>query len=103
MIGSGQTTKKIRLKLRKEDTIDIICFNCNHFDTKRIGGCKAFPGQIPNIILNGQSDHLQWIKGQRGDYVYTPIVKPAKIWGRLEKASRSYKRSGKRPIIENWT
>jgi hypothetical protein len=103
MIDSSQTMKRIRLKLRKEDTIDIICFNCTYFDTMRIGGCKAFPGQIPNIILNGQSDHHQVMKGQRGDYVYTPIVAPVKMWGRLERASRSYKRSGKRPIIENWT
>ena len=103
MIGSSQTTRRIRLKLRKEDTIDIICFNCDHFDTQRIGGCKAFPGQIPNVILNGQSDHHQLMKGQHGDYIYTPIVKPIKIWRRLEKASRSYKRSGKLPTIENWT
>lgn len=103
MITGTQRTKRISLKLRKEDTIDIICLNCYHFDTLRIGGCKAFPGQIPNIILTGQSDHHQLLKGQRGEYVYTPITAPVKIWGRLERESRSYKRSGKRPIIETWT
>jgi hypothetical protein len=100
MIGRSQTTKRIRLKLRKKDAIDIICFNCDHFDTSRIGGCKAFPGQIPNLILSGQSDHHQSMKGQRGDYIFTPIVKPVKMWSRLENASRTYKRSGKRVIID---
>lgn len=101
MISGNQKTKRINLKLRREDTIDIICFNCFHFDTLRIGGCKAFPGQIPNVILDGQNDHHQKIKGQRGDYVYTPIVAHQKMWGRLERESKAYKRSGKRSKIIN--
>ncbi len=102
MIKATEQTNKVSLKLRREDTIDIICFNCFHFDTMRIGGCKAFPGQIPNIILNGQSDHHQIMKGQRGEYVYTPIVAPSKMWERLERTNKALKRSGKRLIIENW-
>jgi hypothetical protein len=103
MVTGTKQTKRISLKLRREDTIDIICFNCFHFDTMRIGGCKAFPGQIPNNILNGQSDHHQPVKGQRGEFVFTPIMTPSKMWGRLERTNRALKRAGKNPIIENWT
>ena len=78
--------------MKKEGPIDIICFNCKHFDTIRIGGCKAFPGEIPDIILTGQSDHLHHIKGQEGDYVYTPVEEPMKIWRRIDNASRPTRR-----------
>jgi len=74
--------------MRRTEALDIICFNCKHLDTIRIGGCKAFPGEIPDIILNGQSDHQHRIRGQEGDYVYTPIEEPMKIWRRFDKPIR---------------
>lgn len=82
--------------MKKSESIDIICFNCKHFDTVRIGGCKAFPGEIPDIILSGQSDHLHHIKGQEGDYVYTPIEAPMKIWRRFDKPNRFRNRTLKK-------
>jgi len=88
--------------MKREKSIDIICFNCKHFDSVRIGGCKAFPGQIPELILTGQSNHLNHIKGQEGDYVYTPIEKPMKIWRRFDTASRPPRKSPIKLKQEKW-
>ena len=74
--------------MKKDQFLDIICLGCKHFDTVRIGGCKAFPGEIPEAILLGQIAHIHPIKGQEGDYVYTPIEEPSKMWRRFDRTSR---------------
>ena len=52
-----------------------ICFICDHFcrnnDDGLMMGCRAFPNGIPDDIGN-EHDHDNVIKGQIGDYVFTP-------------------------------
>jgi hypothetical protein len=51
------------------------CGKCVHFCLNNndglMSGCRAFPDDIP-YGLSGK-DHTKIIKGQKGDYVYTPI------------------------------
>jgi len=82
--------------MKKAESIDIICLSCKHFDTVRIGGCKAFPGEIPDAILLGQTAHIHPIRGQEGDYVYTPIEEPMKMWRRFDRSSQPSRRSAKK-------
>ncbi len=84
--------------MKKEKVPDIICLQCKHLDTERIGGCKAFPGEIPDMILSGQSDHHFPIRGQEGDYVYTPIEEPVKIWRRIDRSSRQIRKKSIQPV-----
>jgi hypothetical protein len=88
--------------MKKAGLTDIICFNCKHFDLIRIGGCKAFPGEIPDFILKGLSGHMNRLRGQQGDYVYTPIEKPMAIWRRIDRASRPIRRTDKKLSPERW-
>lgn len=49
-------------------TIDLICFKCKHW-LEFEGGCKAFPGGIPNAILRSNK-HNKPIKNQGNNLVY---------------------------------
>lgn len=86
--------------MRKERVPDIICLKCKHLDTERIGGCKAFPGEVPDIILSGQYDHSFPLKGQIGEYVFTPVEEPVKIWRTIERSARRIKRINKEPAFK---
>lgn len=88
--------------MKKKELIDFICLHCKNFDTLRIGGCKAFPGQIPDIILTGHSAHFHHIKGQIGNYIFTPVEEPMKIWRQIDKSRQTYNRSEKKLRIEKW-
>jgi hypothetical protein len=85
--------------MKRERVPEIICFQCKHLDTERIGGCKAFPGEIPDIILSGQSDHHFPLKGQEGDFVFTPLEEPVKIWKRIERSSHQGRKNNKHALI----
>ena len=52
-------------------TIDLICFDCVHFDEIN-GGCKAFPGEIPNEILL-TNKHSKPLPNQGNDIVFEEI------------------------------
>jgi hypothetical protein len=84
--------------MKKEKSLDIICLQCKHLDTARIGGCKAFPGEIPDLILSGQNDHSSPVKGQEGDYVFTPLEEPMKIWKRIDRSSKQMKKNKKQLV-----
>jgi|GEM_PF-1133855 len=86
--------------MKKDKILNIICLQCKHLDTERIGGCKAFPGEIPEIILSGQSDHHFIIEGQEGDYIFTPLEEPVKIWKRIERSAHQFKRNDKQPVYK---
>lgn len=50
-----------------------ICEKCKWILTDKPGAnCKAFPNGIPDEILFGDNDHLQPLKEQKNDLVYTP-------------------------------
>lgn len=83
--------------MKKEKISDIICLQCKHLDMARIGGCKAFPGEIPDVILSGKSNHSSPMKGQEGDYVFTPIEEPVKMWRRIERSARETRKVKKQP------
>ena len=83
--------------MKKEKVLDIICLQCKHFDTVRIGGCKAFPGEIPDVVLSGESNHSSPIRGQEGDYVYTPIEEPVKIWKQIDRSLHQFKKAKRQP------
>lgn len=85
--------------MKKERVPDIICLQCKHLDTERIGGCKAFPGEVPDIILSGQYDHHFPLKGQEGDYVFTPVEAPVKIWKTIERSARRMRKVNKQPVL----
>ena len=56
-----------------------ICQGCDHFCTNNddedlIQGCRAFPDGIPSQIEDKHS-HDTVIKGQVGNFVYTPAKK----------------------------
>ena len=61
-----------------------ICLICEHFclnnDDGIFMGCRAFPDGIPHDIGNDH-DHDNVIKGQIGDYVFTPAKKEFNIMG----------------------
>ena len=49
------------------------CFKCVHkFNAS--AGCKAFPQNIPDDILNGKFDHIKKYPNQDNDIVFEPIL-----------------------------
>lgn len=54
---------------------DLICVDCKHYNGDLT--CKAFPKGIPDIIVSGQSDHKEPLKGQGSEIVFEP-EKPTK-------------------------
>lgn len=52
------------------DTIDLICFDCKHFNPFK-GGCEAFPEGIPDKILE-DNIHDNPIPGQDNEIVFEP-------------------------------
>jgi len=53
---------------------DLICFKCEHFN-QLIGGCKAFPDDIPSEIIAGDNDHKKPLPDQKNNIVFEPIKK----------------------------
>jgi len=51
--------------------INLICFDCKHFDDIN-GGCKAFPDGIPDEILL-TNKHNTPLPGQGNDIVFEQI------------------------------
>jgi hypothetical protein len=49
-----------------------ICYKCKHFDIET-SLCKAFDGDIPDEILEGDNDHSQPLPDQGNDIVFEPI------------------------------
>ena len=62
-----------------------ICWGCEHYclnnDDNLLCGCRAFPDGMLDWIGNDHS-HDTIIKGQIGDYVYTPAQKEFNKSGR---------------------
>ena len=56
------------------DAIDHICLKCKHFEKPNGFGCRAFPDGIP-YGYPSNNKHDKPIKGQTGDYVFTPVEK----------------------------
>ena len=44
------------------------CNNCKHY--LGFGKCKAFPDGIIKSILTGETNHVEILASQKGDYVY---------------------------------
>lgn len=59
------------------DTIDLICYNCKHFNNME-PGCKAFPEGIPDEILQ-TNEHSKPLPEQKNDLVFTKISPEEKI------------------------
>jgi len=53
------------------ETIDLICFKCKHFRRWDGGGCDAFPGGIPDDILEF-NEHSKPVKEQGNNIVFEP-------------------------------
>jgi hypothetical protein len=51
------------------DPVKLICFECKHFRPD-VGGCDAFPDDIPLEILSGENDHSKPLKDQQNDIVF---------------------------------
>ena len=52
------------------DVLDLICFECIHFDPVG-GGCKAFPDGIPDEIIE-ENKHDKPIEGQENQIIFEP-------------------------------
>ena len=50
-----------------------ICAVCKNYNFKKALSCKAFPDGIPEIILNGEDNHTEPLKGQTGNYVFEEL------------------------------
>jgi len=50
------------------------CFECEHFEGGKDFSCKAFK-KIPNEIVFNDKEHKKPVKGQIGDFVFTPKKK----------------------------
>jgi hypothetical protein len=47
------------------------CAHCVHY-IPGTGNCAAFPKAIPMAIASGDMHHDRVLKGQTGDFVFTP-------------------------------
>lgn len=54
------------------DIINPICLSCAHYGKPNDYGCRAFPEGIP-YGYPPNNKHDKPIKGQTGNYVYTPL------------------------------
>lgn len=52
------------------DTLNLICFECKHFNEFG-GGCKAFGENIPDKILL-ENEHDKPLPEQKNDLVFEP-------------------------------
>lgn len=52
-------------------TLNLICFECKHFNEDGIG-CKAFPEGIPDEILQS-NEHAKPLADQKNEIVFEPI------------------------------
>jgi hypothetical protein len=46
-----------------------ICFNCKYFDINE-SKCPAFEGDIPDVILSGENDHLEPLPDQKNNIIF---------------------------------
>lgn len=53
-------------------TEEPICYKCKHFD-ENTSTCKAFKGDIPDEILEGDNDHSKPLPDQENEIVFEPI------------------------------
>ena len=51
------------------EAVNLVCFRCKNYRRFK-GGCLAFPKGIPNIIISGENQHSQPLKGQRNKIVF---------------------------------
>lgn len=51
------------------EAIELICFNCKHFQIVE-GGCKAFPDGIPDEITSGLNQHSKPLPEQENNIVF---------------------------------
>lgn len=58
------------------EPIDLICFECKHFEKIQLG-CAAFPEGIPDKILR-DNEHSKPLPGQKNDLVFTQKDKTEK-------------------------
>lgn len=54
--------------------IDNICMKCEHFKQHDGFGCRAYPDGMPHGYPPNNK-HNKILKGQVGDYVFTPMDK----------------------------
>lgn len=52
---------------------ELICINCKHF-LELEGGCKAFPNDIPQIIIE-TNKHDKPLAEQNNNIIFEPIGK----------------------------
>lgn len=52
------------------DTLNLLCYDCKHFDPIG-GGCKAFPDGIPDEIIESNK-HFEPLKDQENKIVFEP-------------------------------
>jgi len=54
------------------EAINFICFKCKNFN-EILGGCKAFPINIPDEIVSGENDHSKPLSNQLNNIVFEPL------------------------------
>jgi len=69
-IGDGEEELLASIK---KDTLKYNCFECRYFQSD--WKCLAYPNGIPMDILTGRAAHNKVLKGQNGEYVFTPKEK----------------------------
>lgn len=56
---------------------DFIKTQCDNCENLLLFGCKAFKN-IPDEILSGKIKHDKVLKGQKGNYIFTPKERETK-------------------------
>ena len=51
------------------EAVNLVCYRCKNYRRFK-GGCLAFPKQIPDVIISGENEHSQPLKGQRNKIVF---------------------------------
>jgi hypothetical protein len=51
------------------EAVNLVCFRCKNYRRFK-GGCLAFPNGIPDVIISGENQHSQPLKGQRNKIVF---------------------------------
>ena len=56
---------------------EFICYGCEHYmgysEELKKPICFAFLDGIPDVIRNGENFHEEKMRGQEGDFIYTPV------------------------------
>jgi hypothetical protein len=69
-VGDGE--EEVQASIKK-DTLKYNCFNCRYLQSD--WKCLAYPEGIPMDIITGRTFHNKVLKGQEGEYIYTPKEK----------------------------